>query len=325
MRLIVLGASGFIGREIVVRAAALHGPATVIAAVRRPRDAGFFPAGVEQRAFDAEDGDSVPRIGEDAGHVVNCVMGSERAMIESCRGAIRAVAGQPGRRLIHFSSIAVFGDARGAVAENAPPGRPADGYAAAKIEAERMLVEAQAVDWTILRPGLVHGRGSMLWTWRIARLVAARRLGPLGPRGTGPCNLVAVGDVASGALAACSDGQVGRRAFALVADDPPSWNEYLTDMAHALGISPRPLSPARLGIERALAFPFTALKRLGLPAPEALTPGLVRLFDQQVRFASSAVPLLLPAWQDYETVLADGARWVAERTAGHTRAGLTRD
>lgn len=315
-RLIVLGASGFIGRAIVAEAAARHGPAAVIAAVRRPRGPSFFPAGVEQRSFDAERADSIARFSGDAGHIVNCVMGSAQAMVESCRGAIAALGDQPGRRLVHFSSIAVFGDAHGEVGEDARPGPAVDGYAAAKIEAERMLAKAHDVNWTILRPGLVHGRGSTLWTDRIARLVAARRLGPMGARGIGTCNLVPIGDVAAAALAACDAEATRGRACHLVAADPPTWNGYLADMAAALGIPARPLSPARLAAERVLAFPLTALGRAGLPAPDALSPGLARLFGQQVRFASSAVPLLLPRWRDYASVLADGARWASETRRG---------
>lgn len=309
MRLIVLGAGGFIGRQIVARAAALHGPAAVVAALRRHCPAALFPSGVEQRLFDAEQAASVQQVAGDADRLINCVMGSEQAMIESCRGALAAVAARPGSRLVHFSSIAVFGNAHGEVSEKAALGPAADAYAAAKIAAERLLAAAPPSGWTILRPGLVHGPGSTLWTLRIARLVAAGRLGPMGPRGAGTCNLVAVGDVAAAALAACNAPDAPGRAFNLVADDPPSWNAYLADMAAALGTASRELGGARLAAERVLAFPLTALRRFGLPAPEALTPGLVRLFGQQVRFASSAVPVLLPRWQDYASVLAEGARW----------------
>lgn len=302
-RIVVLGASGLVGREIVRQAAALRGGGAVIAAVRRRNEA--FPPEVEQRLFDAEDAASVPAICSDARHVINCIMGSHAAMIESCRGAIEAMAGWPNRRLVHFSSIAVFGDAEGTVAEDTPPGPPADGYAATKIETERMLTAAQDVSWTILRPGLIHGPGSVLWTTRIARLVAAGRLGPMGALSEAPCNLVAVSDVAATALAACDAPGAAGRAITLVAAEPPSWNTYLHDMARALGVPSRPLSPARLVAERALAYPLTVLERLRLPAPEAITPGLARLFGQQVRFESSAVPLLLPAWRDYDDALAE--------------------
>lgn len=312
MRLIVLGAGGFVGRRIVGQAAARFGAEAVIAGVRRPTGGEIFPAGVAQRVFDGEVADSVCHACEDATHIVNCVMGSRRAMVESCHGAVQAIAGDASRKLVHFSSIAVFGDRRGVVAEADTPGPPIDAYAAAKIEAERIVRAAPSDHWTILRPGLVHGPGSELWTRRIARLVGSGRLGPLGPLGEGICNLVAADDVVAAALAACGSAEADGRAIALVADDPPSWNRYLEDMAEALGLLPRPISPARLRAERYLAYPLTLMERLRLPAPAAVTPGLFRLFGQNVRFASSAVPTLLPAWRDYPTALAEGARWTME-------------
>lgn len=306
-RVIVLGASGLVGREIIRQAVPLLGSGTVVAGVRRTCD--MLPLEVEQRIFDAETAASIPAICGDAGYVINCVMGSPRAMMESCRGAIASVAGRPDRRLLHFSSIAVFGTAAGTIGEDAPHGIPADRYAAIKIESERMLADAQDASWTILRPGLVHGPGSTLWTLRIARLITAGRLGPMGARGEAPCNLVSVGDVAAAALSACGASGIGQQAITLVASDPPSWNTYLQDMARALRVPSPRISPARLKAERALAYPLAALGRLGLPVPEVITPGLARLFDQPMRFESSAVPLLLPAWQDYEEVVAEGACW----------------
>jgi len=309
VRLIVLGASGFIGRRIVELAAETLGPGAVIAAVRNIQGHDAFPQGIEQRKFDAEAAESVLSACEDADRIINCVMGTRRAMVESCRGSSRMVASDPKRRLVHFSSIAVFGDIEGTVAEDAMPGHPADGYAAAKIEAERTVRSAPADSWTILRPGLVHGPGSPLWTLRIARLIRSRRLGPLGAKGGGTCNLVSVDDVAASALAACGSSAAKGRSFTLVADGPPTWNQYLEDMAAAFGMAPRPLSPVRFGIERALAYPIALLERTGLSVPDAITPGLARLFGQRVHFASSAVPTLLTGWQDYRTVLTDSAAW----------------
>ena len=44
---------------------------------------------------------------------------------------------------------------------------------------------AGGLDAAILRPALVYGRGSALWSERVARLLRAGRLGDLGAAGDG--------------------------------------------------------------------------------------------------------------------------------------------
>jgi len=167
----------------------------------------------------------------------------------------------------------------------------------------------------ILRPGLVHGPGSALWTLRIGRLLAAGRLGALGPMGEGICNLVDVEDVADAAAAACTTEAAGGRAFALVALPAPTWNTYFADLASAMGVPLRTISPLRLTMERAAAYPLTALRgpagRAGITVPEAITPGLARLFPVRSQFESSAPGILLPGWRDYRDSLRRSADWLA--------------
>ena len=311
-RLLILGAAGFVGQRIVARTVARHGPQAVVAAVRKPAAAGTFPEGVTQRPYDATQNIAPLVLETGATHVVNCVMGSTDAMIQSTRQAVAAMAGND-VRLVHFSSIAVFAGAQGVVQEGDRTFSPADSYGAAKVEAEQMVLSADPARWTILRPGLVHGPGSELWTRRIAGLIADGRLGPMGARGEGICPLVDVDDVAAAALAACETEAATGRALFLVAEDPPTWNRYITDMAAAMGVPARPLSLVRLMVERLKAYPQTFASRLGQDWGEAITPGLVRLFDQQTRFPSSAAPLLLSGWKDYADAVREGARWaVAE-------------
>jgi len=171
----------------------------------------------------------------------------------------------------------------------------------------------------ILRPGLVHGAGSALWTRRIGRLLASARLGPMGRAGEGACALVHVDDVADAAVSALTVPEAVGRAVTLVAGPATSWNAYLVDLASAMGAPIRPLSPFRFGLERALAYPIAGLspimRRFGMEPPEAVTPGLARLFGVDMRFETSAVGILLPAWRDYSASLRESAAWLARDAA----------
>lgn len=315
MRILVLGAGGFIGQRIVAALVRVHGADKVVAGVRRP-DSRLMP-GVEQRYVDAVDTVSVQSAAVDITHVINSVMGSERAIVQSARNVALLVRDGLVQRAVHLSSIAVHGVEGGTVREDDPLGLPADSYAAAKVEAERFFRAIAAENGVILRPGLVYGPGSSLWTLRIGRLVASGRLGPLGPGGEGICNLVHVEDVADAAVAACTVKDAGGRAFALVAAPAPDWNRYLADMAAAMGVPSRPVSPAKLWLERALAYPLTALRapleKAGIAVPDAITPGLARLFPVRQNFDSSAPGLLLVGWRDYAQCVRESAAWLARQ------------
>ncbi|WP_336966228.1 NAD-dependent epimerase/dehydratase family protein [Sphingobium aquiterrae] len=312
MRILVLGASGFVGRRIVAQMVARHGPQSVIAGVRR---AGAAPAGVEARVVDACNSGAVEAAARGTTHIVNCVMGSNRAIVASARTAIAAAERLELAGLVHFSSVAVYGDREGEIREDAPQGVGVDGYGAAKVEAEAILRASPYGRITILRPGLVHGPGSVLWTARIARLLMAGRLGDLGACGQGICNLVHVDDVAAFAIHCLGEGQGG--VYNLVAPEPPSWNGYLTDFARALGLPPRRISPARLRTERYAAYPLKIAEmlggRLGMVTPPPMTPGLTGLFNRRAHYVSDAAHAALPGWAGHATAIADSAAWA--RTA----------
>lgn len=317
MRIAILGANGFIGRYIVAEAAARHGGEAVLAMGRRRVDPALFPAGVEQRICDVTHGATAANALHDVTHIINCVMGSREAIVGSAIVAAGMAEHRGLERLVHLSSIAVHGARQGLVPEDAAPGIAEDAYGAAKIEAESHIAGSVAHDRAILiRPGLVYGPGSKLWTDRIARLLMAGRLGHMGRNGLGTCNLVHVEDVARACVRACGMPLPAEgRAFHLVAPDPPDWNGYLTDFAGALGMAPRSLSPMRLGVERLAAYPLQLWKRYGdrrgRASPAMITPGLARLFSRATHYDNSGAGKLMEGqWHGYRQGLEESARWV---------------
>jgi len=90
-----------------------------------------------------------------------------RGTIRGTANVVRAALLQPGTRLVHVSSIAVYGKPfrpQHPLTEDTPYAEgPMTAYARAKIEAERIVQDAaarQALAATILRPGIVYGPGS---------------------------------------------------------------------------------------------------------------------------------------------------------------------
>jgi 2-alkyl-3-oxoalkanoate reductase len=302
-RIVVLGASGFVGRRILAALAAAGEHA--VGVVRRG------DGGPDTVPADATDAAALGPVLAGARGVVNCVVGDARTIVANARALAAAVpADAP---IVHFSSMAVYGSATGIVDETAALRGDTGWYAAAKAEAERALAGTPA---TVLRPGIIYGPGSAQWSARIARLLHARRLGDLGAAGDGVCNLVHVDDVVAAVLAALRAPEARGQAFNLGSPEPPTWNEYFLAYARALGAVPLQRIPRwRLGLEKLLGLPLKALevvaRKLRLPAawlPVPITPSLLHTFGWDLRLdVTKAERLLGLRWRPLAQGLAEAA------------------
>jgi nucleoside-diphosphate-sugar epimerase len=188
MRVLVLGGGGFVGGRIV-QALTASGRVTPVTALRRARD------DAQGLAFDALDPAALREALDGVDGVVNCVTGGADTIRRGAQVLAR-LAGD--RRIVHLSSMAVYGSATGLVDENAPLQGDIGAYGVAKIAAEATLAPCNAV---MLRPGCVTGPGGRLWTARW-RNCSSGRIGDLGKAGAGCSNLIDVEDLAQAVLSA---------------------------------------------------------------------------------------------------------------------------
>ncbi len=313
--ILVLGADGFIGRAVVKGLAASDWASPILGVRRASRSTTH---GHEQRIVDATDSDSVAAVMAGTTAVVNCVAGDERTIEGSTMALITAAQRDPrGPRIVHLSSMAVYGSTTGLVGEETPLRGDIGPYSQAKIAAEE--VARRYPKAIILRPGCVFGPGSVQWSVRMARLLLARRLGDLGPAGDGCCNLVHVGDVAQAVLSALRNPLAHGRAYNLSLPDPPTWNEFLIRFAISLGATPvRRLSARRLRIETRLLAPplkiaeiLARVARVGtLRLPPPIPPSLLRVMGHDIRLDVRRVESELGLiWRDLDASLQETARW----------------
>ena len=287
MRVLVLGAQGFAGRNILSTLAKTEG-VTAIAGVRRPSPD-------EHLVVDARNPDHLRRALEGVDTVINCVAGDARTIVDNAGALFAAAAEHPGVHVIYFSSMAVYGSATGTVSEDAPLLGDLGPYSAAKVQAE-LLAQPCPASVTIFRPGIIYGAGSPQWTERIARLLKTRRIGDMGAAGDGCCNLVHIHDVVRAVLAALpsrtlSQAEPARHpAYNLAMPNPPDWNGYFLQFARELGAVPaRRITERRLKLEtKALAIPLRLAERLSAPLlPPAIPPSLARVWRQDLRLDST--------------------------------------
>jgi len=306
MRILVLGADGFVGKRALAALAATDW-ATPVAGGRRECDKGV----IERIVLDATDQAAVAKAVDRVDAVVNCIAGDNRAVINNAKAL--AAAGS-GKRIVHLSSMAVYGSATGTIDEAAPLLADNGAYAAAKAQAERHL--AGVAQLVILRPGCIYGPHSAQWTQRIADLLIAHRIGDLGAGGDGYSNLVHVDDVATAILSALRFPGAAGQAFNLAMPDAPDWNGYFLALARALGAVPiRRLPEWRLKIEtRLIAAPLRIAASGSHRLPPPIPPSLARLWRQDIRLSSArASSMLAMRWTSLDEGIAGSAAWYSGR------------
>lgn len=315
---LVLGAGGFIGRRIVAALAASG--VRVLAGVRQA-GAGF-PAGVESVTVDATAADSIAAAASSADAIVNSVAGDGATIVANAAALFTAAAG---RRVVHLSTMSVYGQMHGVVDEaidfEVLSRGDLDDYGRAKLAAEgRANASSAAV--TLLRPGIVYGPGSREWSQLIGDLLLARRLGDLGAAGAGGCNLVHVDDVAAAVVASLATPASIGRVYNLGHPAPvPTWNDYFRAYAEALGAGPvAAITPGRLALELKAFGPLRKIGEIALGVGKVgppIRPWLTRLCAQPISLSvRRAEQELGMRWTPLATGLAQTAAWHAGRRGG---------
>jgi 2-alkyl-3-oxoalkanoate reductase len=278
---LVLGASGFIGSRVVAALAA------------DPRYQPIAASRHSDLALDATDVEAVRAAMTGVALVINCVAGSPSTMVGSTRALCDAARSAPPRRIVHLSSMAVYGAATGTVREDQTPVTPISSYGQTKIQCEdiiRKYVE-DGGDAVILRPTCVFGPDSPQWTTRLVRLLRARRIGDLGVAGDGCCNLAFIDDVVSTIVAALEVPGIRGRAFNVSSADNLSWNEFLIALGKQIGATPvRRISSRRLRAETRLLAPLRRIAAMAIRSDVtvAITPSLADLWRQDIRIDCTA-------------------------------------
>jgi nucleoside-diphosphate-sugar epimerase len=183
MRIVVTGATGFIGRHLVQRLVERN--ACVRALVRRPpvfplpANVDVVPTAFDRRALagSLQNGDLVVHL---AGQVRARSAEEFTASNVTCTREIAAAAAAVGARLVHVSSLAAAGPASpDSPRSEADDPRPLTPYGVSKLAGERVVADTHALHWTILRPGVVYGPGdgALLTLIRMADHGVLPRLG----------------------------------------------------------------------------------------------------------------------------------------------------
>lgn len=230
MRVLVLGATGFIGGHLCRHLLAQGW--SVIAQGRRAQG----PPGCLYRRADLLTADPVPLLSDvDAVvHLANFAHAGlpDPALLErlNVQATFRLAhcAVPMGLTFIYLSSAKVLGES--GYFDDASPDAPLDAYALSKQAAERALLNLPGLDPIILRPPLVYGPGVGANFARLARLAASPLPLPLAGL-TARRSLIHIDDLCSAIVTLLAGPRPGR--WLLSGQDAPTVPELLKVLAQA--------------------------------------------------------------------------------------------
>jgi nucleoside-diphosphate-sugar epimerase len=286
-RVAVLGASGLVGATLVER---LHagGRYEVVPVVHSSGNAwrvARLP--LTLKTVDLMAAESVRGVVAGCSHVVNCTRGGDEVMLKGFRTLLDACAAARVQRLVHLSSVAVYGDPPAPDSQDeAGQTNPARGsYGWIKLQQDRMLERAArtGLSCVALCPPNIGGP----YSYFLLALLLALRSGraALVDGGRAPCNLVDVDNLALAIELALERGpEDGRRLF-ITDDDTATWSAVLAEL--------RPLvpdgTPPVPSIEARVVQDLLVAQR---PAPASLWRSLKHLVSSDVREVLRRDPLL---------------------------------
>jgi nucleoside-diphosphate-sugar epimerase len=236
MRVLVTGASGFLGRVLCHELNA-RGHA-VASLVRRPSSApaatkavpgDLLDAGRLRAAVAADRPDVVVHLAaeiatqRDTERIRAVNVDGTRRLLEACTGG--------GRPRFVFASTVVTGDAQGALLDEETPLPVDTAYGRSKQEGER-LVRESGLDVVIIRPSHIYGAGGWFAEEIVARLRRPGRFAVIG-RGANLWDVVRVEDVARAMVDAAERAPAGSL-YHVVDDQPVSYYAFVELTARAM-------------------------------------------------------------------------------------------
>jgi UDP-glucose 4-epimerase len=258
-RILITGAAGFIGgwtAEELCRAGATNVRAGVARTANVARIAGLPVEIVHCDIMDPESLDAaMAGIGRYRAH-------SQIDEVEGTRLVLKHAITNGVRRVVHMSSVAVYGNVLGLVTEDTSPVPPVNPYGQRKQAAEQACRSAAGPQLTVavLRPTLVYGPFGELWTTSYIKRILSGHLEQLGSAGEGNANLIYVKDLARFAAHLAVAELPQYSIFNANGAEIPTFNEYFDRLSQMLGRGPLPVPTNSFTIQDALRRP---IRRLG--------------------------------------------------------------
>ncbi len=262
-KVLITGGTGAIGPQVVI-ALSQAGFHVRIFSINTP-SMGMFPQGTDILTGDVTNRAAVQSAMEGVNAVVHLAAllhivnpppelreKYEHVNIDGTKTVVEASLNAGVRRVVLFSTIAVYGNADGKVLNETSPTRPETDYARTKLVAEQIVLNAKGPDGkplgVVLRLGAVYGSRIKGNYERLIRALARNRFIPVG-RGLNRRTLIYEKDVGRAAALAVSHPSATGRVFNVTDGKFHTLNEIIESICSAMGRKPPrwflPVGPTR--------------------------------------------------------------------------------
>jgi len=288
IKILITGATGFVGSRLTERLA-LGSDYEGRAAFQRytgPGLARIARLPVELIRADLLDRKSLEQASKGCDIIVHLAYGNagseeikRKITIAGTENLLKAALRNDVRKLIHFSTTAVYGTASEPCVydESTPFIKSDDVYVSSKIEAEKIVwkyYEKHNIPAVVLRPPIIYGPYGAYWTVRIVKEIVEGAV--LVNGGDGAANLVYVDNLIDAVLLTIEMSSTDGEAFNVVDDEQLTWKQIYQGYASKLGNHPAILEKSLEEIENMRRQDFPNDLKSWFVKPFALIPEIIQ-------------------------------------------------
>jgi 2-alkyl-3-oxoalkanoate reductase len=291
MRVLITGATGFVGRRLAetlgqhgIEVTALVLPNEedrvgdafryVIGDITRPETLG---AALEGK-------DAVIHLAGAVGYGQDMAL-CQKVNVEGTRYLAEAAVAAGIKRFVHMSSVAVYGRVAGVVlAEDAPLRKIGDPYGDTKIDAEKLLLSLSRqgqLDLTVIRPTVIFGPGDDKFLPKLVENIRSGKAKVIGS-GNNTVDLVHVDDVVAFISLALRESKTIGGTYNLTAPNDCTWGELVALVSDELG-QDKPSGRIPYGTAWLVAGAMESFAKL-TRRPPRLTRYAVRVIGRQYHY-----------------------------------------
>jgi nucleoside-diphosphate-sugar epimerase len=263
MKVAVVGASGFVGVALVEYLLA-KGIETVPLVGSTGNSWRFSSQGIKPRMVNVLDAHGMGRALSACTHVVNCVRGDDKVMLQGTSNLAKAALQAGVTRFVHLSSVAIYGDrpVPEATSENARTLAEKGSYGSIKLSQDEIVQNfaARGLSSIILCPPNILGPGSYFLLQILDSLL--RRELPLADGGSSVCNTVDVRNLAHACFLALHEGSPTGDRYFITDDERVTWASVVDGVRAAAQITDRPAACTLAELRRLCERPIGPKPRL---------------------------------------------------------------